>query len=87
MRARVERCGGRVVEEWHWSKPRWIIRSARFWLAARSGAGARAALAALDSRPGGGLVKLGLSIALKAAGPARRGEVVRYFIRHAGSVR
>jgi SAM-dependent methyltransferase len=87
MRALVERCGGRVVEEWHWSKPRWIIRSARFWLAARSGAGARAALAALDSRPGGGLVKLGLSIALKAAGPARRGEVVRYFIRHAGSVR
>jgi SAM-dependent methyltransferase len=87
MRALVERCGGRVVNEWHWSKPRWIIRSARFWLAARSGAGARAALAALDSRPGGGLVKLGLSIALKAAGPARRGEVVRYFIRHAGSVR
>ena len=47
-------------------------------------AGARAALATLDSRLGGGLVKLGLEIALKAAGPARRGEVVRYFIRHAG---
>jgi len=84
MRALVERCGGRVEDEWHWSKPRWIIRSVRFWLAARPGAGARAALATLDSRLGGGLVKLGLEIALKAAGPARRGEVVRYFIRHAG---
>jgi SAM-dependent methyltransferase len=84
MRALVERCGGRVVDEWHWSKPRWIIRSVRFWLTARPGAGARAALVALDSRLGGGLVKLGLEIALKAAGPARRGEVVRYFIRHAG---
>jgi SAM-dependent methyltransferase len=83
MRSLVEQCGGRVVDEWHWSKPRWIIRSARFWLAARSGGGARLALAALDSQLGGGLVKLGLEVALKAAGPARRGEVVRYFVRHA----
>jgi SAM-dependent methyltransferase len=83
MRALVEQCGGRVVDEWHWSKPRWIIRSARFWLAAQPGGGARLALAALDSRLGGGLVKLGLEVALKAAGPARRGEVVRYFVRHA----
>jgi SAM-dependent methyltransferase len=83
MRALVAQCGGRVVDEWHWSKPRWIIRSARFWLAARPGGGARLALAALDSRLGGGLVKLGLEVALKAAGPARRGEVVRYFVRHA----
>jgi len=35
MRALVEGCGGRIVDEWHWSKPRWIIRSVRFWLAAR----------------------------------------------------
>jgi hypothetical protein len=84
MHALVERCGGRVVDEWHWSKPRWIIRSVRFWLAARQGFGARAALAALDSRLGGGLLKLGLEAVLKAAGPARRGEVVRYFVRHAG---
>jgi SAM-dependent methyltransferase len=83
MRALVERCGGRIVEEWHWSKPRWIIRSVRFWLAAREGAPARAALAALDSRLGGGVVKLVLEVALKAAGPARRGEVTRYFIEHA----
>lgn len=82
MRALVEQCGGRVVDEWHWSKPRWIIRSARFWLAARPGGGARLALAALDSRLGAGLVKLALEVALKAAGPARRGEVVRYFVRH-----
>lgn len=84
MRALVEQCGGRVVDEWHWSKPRWIIRSARFALAARRTTPARLALAALDSRLGGGLVKLVLEIALKAAGPARRGEVVRYFIRHRG---
>jgi SAM-dependent methyltransferase len=82
MRALVEQCGGRVVDEWHWSKPRWIIRSARFWLAARPGGGPRLARAALDSRLGGGLVKLALEVALKAAGPARRGEVVRYFVRH-----
>jgi len=86
MRALVERCGGRVVDEWHWSKPRWIIRSVRFALAARGGAAARLARAALDSRLGGGLVKLGLEVALKAAGPARRGEVTRYFIRHAERV-
>ena len=86
MRALVERCGGRVVDEWHWSKPRWIIRSVRFWLAAQSTVPARAALAALDSRIGGGLVKLVLEVVLKAAGPARRGEVARYFIRHAGTV-
>jgi hypothetical protein len=72
------------VDEWHWSKPRWITRSARFALAARRSAAARLALAALDSPVGGGLTKLALEVALKAAGPARRGEVVRYFIRHAG---
>ncbi len=82
MRALVERCGGVVVDEWHWSKPRWIIRSARFALAARGTAPARAALAALDSRLGGGAVKLVLEVALRAAGPAKRGEVARYFIRH-----
>ena len=85
MRALVHRCGGVIVDEWHWSKPRWIIRSLRFWLADRGTAPARAALAALDSRVGGGLVKLVLEILLKAAGPARRGEVVRYFIRHGGA--
>jgi hypothetical protein len=72
-----------VVDEWHWSKPRWIIRSLRFRLAAHDPAWARLALGGLDSRVGGGLVKLVLELLLKAAGPARRGEVVRYFIRHA----
>jgi len=85
MRTLVERCGGRIEDEWHWSKPRWIIRSVRFALAARATTPARLALAGLDSRLGGGLVKLVLEVALKAAGPARRGEVVRYFIRHAGA--
>jgi SAM-dependent methyltransferase len=83
MRALVERCGGRVVDEWHWSKPRWIIRSARFWLADQPGRAARLARTGLDSRLGGGLAKLGLEVVLKAAGPTRRGEVVRYFVRHA----
>ena len=82
MRALVERCGGVVVDEWHWSKPRWIVRSVRFALAARGTAPARAALAALDSRIGGGLVKLAPEVGLRAAGPARRGEVARYVIRH-----
>jgi SAM-dependent methyltransferase len=83
MHALVERCGGRVVDEWHWSKPRSIIRSGRFWLAAREGGGARAARAALDSRLGGGLLKHSLEAVLKVAGPARRGEVVHYVVRHA----
>jgi SAM-dependent methyltransferase len=87
MRALLEPAGGRVVEEWHWSKPRWITRSARFALADRRSGAAALALRLLDSRLGGGLVKLGLEVALKAAGPARRGEVVRYFVRHAAEVR
>jgi SAM-dependent methyltransferase len=87
MGALVARCGGRIVDEWHWSKPRWIIRSARFALAARPTAPARLALAALDSRIGGGLAKLALEVVLKAAGPARRGEVARYFIEHARATR
>ena len=85
MGALVERCGGQVVDEWHWSKPRWIIRSTRFALGARGTVPARLALAVLDSPIGGGLVKLVLEVALRAAGPARRGEVARYFIRHRGA--
>jgi 2-polyprenyl-3-methyl-5-hydroxy-6-metoxy-1,4-benzoquinol methylase len=83
MRALVEAAGGSIVDEWHWSKPRWIIRSVRFALAARGTPSARRTLAALDSRLGRGAAKLVLEIVLKAAGPARRGEVARYFIRHA----
>jgi SAM-dependent methyltransferase len=83
MKSLVERSGGVVVDEWHWSKPRWIIRSARFALAERGTPSARLALRGLDSRIGRGVVKLALEVFLKAAGPARRGEVVRYFIRHA----
>ena len=83
MRALVDHAGGAIVDEWHWSKPRWIIRSLRFALAARGSPAARTALAALDSRLGRGAAKLTLEVILKAAGPARRGEVARYFIRHA----
>jgi SAM-dependent methyltransferase len=62
MRRPVGRGGGRIVDEWHWAKPRWIIRSIRFRLAA-------------------GVAKRILEIVLEAAGPAPRGEVVRYFVR------
>ena len=87
MSAMVERAGGRVVDELHWSKPRWITRSIRHWLGSRRGAGARLALAALESRLGGGLVKLVLEVALRPASIARAGEVARYFIRHREGVR
>ena len=83
MRALVERCGGTVVDEWHWSKPRWITRSLRFALASRETRSARLGLRVLESPIGRGLAKLTLEVALKAAGPARRGEVTRYFIRPA----
>lgn len=83
MAAMVARAGGEVVATRHWSKPRWIVRSLRSWLGERDGIAARLALAGLDSRAGAGVVKLALEIVLKAAGPARRGEVARYVIRRA----
>jgi SAM-dependent methyltransferase len=85
MAAMVNRAGGRIVDQWHWSKPRWITRSVRHALVAHHSVAARAALAALDSRLGRGVVKLVLDVALRPAGPARRGEVVRYFIRHSSA--
>jgi 2-polyprenyl-3-methyl-5-hydroxy-6-metoxy-1,4-benzoquinol methylase len=86
MAAMVERAGGRVVGQRHWSKPRWITRSVRHWLGSRRSAGARAALAVLDSRLGGGAVKLVLEVALRPASLARAGEVARYFIRRREAV-
>ena len=82
MAAMVERAGGRVVEVRHRTKPRWLIRSARHWLRDRPGHPARLARAALDSRAGGGLVKLALELSLPAARRAGLGEMAQFVIRH-----
>jgi SAM-dependent methyltransferase len=81
MAAMVERAGGRVVDVRHRTKPRWLIRSARHWLRDRPGSSARWALAALDSRGGGGLVKLALEMTLPLARRAGLGEMTQFVIR------
>jgi SAM-dependent methyltransferase len=81
--ALVERAGGRVVARVHRTKPRYLTRSLRHWLRAREGALARRALAALDSRLGGGGIKLALEALLPLARALGRGEAVRVFIRRA----
>lgn len=81
MSAMVERAGGRVVAVRHRTKPRWLIRSARHWLGDRRAPAARGALAALDSRVGGGLAKLALEALLPAARRAGLGEMTQYVIR------
>ena len=83
MRAMVERAGGRVVAEWYWSKPRSVRRSLEHCLGSRRSAAARAALAALRSRLGRGVVKLALEVGLRPSGIVRLGEVARYFIHRA----
>jgi 2-polyprenyl-3-methyl-5-hydroxy-6-metoxy-1,4-benzoquinol methylase len=81
MTAMVERAGGHIVEVRHRTKPRWLIRSLRHWLRDQPTPLARAAGAALDSRVGGGVVKLGLEIVLPAARRAGFGEMAQYVIR------
>jgi SAM-dependent methyltransferase len=81
MTAMVERAGGRVVGVRHRTKPRWLIRSVRHWLRDRPTPIARAAVAALDSRVGGGVAKLGLEVLLPAARRAGFGEMAQYVIR------
>ncbi len=83
LRAMVERAGGRVIGEWHWSKPRSVRRSLEHCLGAQRSAAARTMLAALRSRIGRGVVKLALEIGLRPSGIVRQGEVARYFIRRA----
>jgi SAM-dependent methyltransferase len=83
LRAMVERAGGRVIGEWHWSKPRSVRRSLEHSLSSGRSAAARATLAALRSRIGRGVVKLALEIGLRPSGIVRQGEVARYFIRRA----
>jgi hypothetical protein len=82
MTAMVERAGGRVVGLSHRTKPRYVTRSLRHRLRDRPGTASRGALAALDSRVGGGVVKLALEILMPIGRRLGYGEAVRYFIRH-----
>jgi len=81
MRAMVERAGGRVVAARHRTKPRWLTRSLRHWLRDRRGPASRLALAALDSRLGGGAAKLGLEVVLPVVRGLGFGEMTQYTLR------
>ena len=81
MTAMVERAGGRVTAATHRAKPRYLTRSLRHWLRDQPGRRHRLALAALDSRLGGGAAKLALEVLLPINRRLGLGEVVRYTIR------
>jgi SAM-dependent methyltransferase len=81
MGALAERAGGRVVTAAHKTKPRYLIRSLRFALDDYQGHGARLARTVVDSRLGGGVLKLLLELMLPIARPLRLGEAVRYVIQ------
>jgi SAM-dependent methyltransferase len=80
----AERAGGRVVAAEHKTKPRYLIRSLRFALDDYQGHGARLARTLVDSRLGGGVLKLLLELTLPIARPLRLGEAVRYVIEPMG---
>ncbi len=80
MGAMVAKAGGRVIEARHRSKPRYLTRSLHNALADRSSSVAAAGLAAMDSRIGRGVLKLGLEMVMPLAPVLRLGEVVRYSI-------
>lgn len=80
MRALVTRAGGTIDRAEHKSKARYFLRSLRHRLSDGRG-GPLATL--LDSRVGGGVVKLGVELLSPVGEWARRGEAVRYFIRRA----
>src|SRR5262249_11626057 len=50
MAALVERAGGRILRAAHWTKPRYVVRSATLWLAERPGPLAGLGRAALTHR-------------------------------------
>ena len=81
MGALAERAGGRVVTAAHKTKPRYLIRSLRFALDDYQGHGACLARTVVDSRLGGGVLKLLLELTLPIARPLRLGEAVRYVIQ------
>jgi hypothetical protein len=80
VEALVTRAGGVVERAEHASKARYFLRSLRHRL---SDAGDNALARVLDSRVGGGVVKLGVEFLSPVAEWSRRGEAVRYFIRRA----
>ncbi len=84
MGAMVERAGGCVVRAMHKTKPRYLTRSLRHMMRERGGVGARLVLGVIDSRVGGGAVKLALELTMPLFRVLRRGEAVRYFIHGAG---
>jgi hypothetical protein len=73
-----------VVASEHKTKPRYLIRSLRFALDDYQGHGARLARTLVDSRLGGGVLKLLLELTLPIARPLRLGEAVRYVIEPMG---
>lgn len=81
MHALVRRAGGRIVGIRHRTKPRWLVWSLRQWLRDQPAPLARPALAALNSRTGGGLLKLALEVVLPLARRAGLGEMTQYMIR------
>ena len=83
LTALAERAGGRVVAMTHRTKPRYLIRSLRHLLADRDGRGVRLARGLVESRAGGGALKLVLELAMPLARPLRLGEAVRCVIRPA----
>jgi hypothetical protein len=83
MGALAERAGGRVVAATHKTKPRYLIRSLRNLLDDHDGRGAQMARTLVDSRLGGGVLKLLLELTLPVARPLRMGEAVRYVIQPA----
>jgi len=83
MGAMVARAGGRVECAAHRTKPRYLIRSLRLLLGARSGSAARTALALSQSRVGAGVMKIVLEVLMPLARPGGLGEAVRYSIRRA----
>lgn len=86
MTAMVEKAGGWVVRMAHRTKPRYLIRSLRHWLATRSGRGSRIGSTLVASSLGAGGLKLLLEILMPLARPLRRGEAVRYFIRRRAAI-
>lgn len=81
LTALAERAGGRVVAVSHRTKPRYLTRSLRHLLADREGQAVGLARAVVESRAGGGVLKLVLEVTTPLARLLRLGEAVRCVIR------
>ena len=83
MNAMVEKAGGRIEQMHHRTKPRYIIRSLKYYLADRSGTLPLFGRAIMHRKLSSGLMKIALEIIMPLAKKLRRGDAVRYFIRAA----